>query len=294
MEELSRTLSTPMKEFMAGAFGGMLSVTVGQPLDTVKIRLQEKNSPHSTGAQVWKHMVSREGRLSVFKGMAYPFCTVALQTAVTFLSFGVAMRLFPSKENMKPEERYTQAFWSGMFSGAAQAFVVAPVDLLKIRLQLQRAVPGNPGYVGAIEMLKKIIAKNGIRGMFRGQTITLIRDTPSLGVYFYLYHRTKDALDPPTPSGQSESPAAMFFAGGIAGVLSWLAVYPIDVVKSRIQCHDKAASPYRGWVDCWRSIAKEEGHRTLWRGLTPTLQRAFLTNAAIFSGYEAILRALNG
>jgi hypothetical protein len=48
--------------------------------------------------------------------------------------------------------------------GAVQTFISSPVELLKIRLQLQRAKPGAPGYVGPLGMLRRVLKYEGVAG----------------------------------------------------------------------------------------------------------------------------------
>lgn len=209
-------------------------------------------------------------------------------------------------------------------AGVVQSFVGAPVDLLKIRLQLQQAMPGSPGYVGPLALLRSILRSEGVAGVWRGTTITMLRDTPSYGLYFVVYDvccdRIKEALAgasasrPPAAvvdldhpasvdvgrgnddagAGAAEwvEPAAQFLAGGLAGVLAWGSIYPLDVIKSRIQAAPASQSEYRGWWDCAVKSCREEGLGALTRGMGATLSRAFLVNAAIFAVYEACLSAL--
>jgi hypothetical protein len=74
---------------------------------------------------------------------------------------------------------------------------------------------------------------------------------------------------------------ATLLAGGAAGVASWASIYPLDVVKSRVQA---APGRYAGWVDCARQSVRSEGWSVLTRGLSACLLRAALVNAAIFGG----------
>ena len=78
--------------------------------------------------------------------------------------------------------------------------------------------------------------------------------------------------------------AATLLAGGAAGVASWASIYPLDVLKSRLQ-----ASPgrYAGLWDCARRSVRDEGWGVLSRGLTACLLRAAVVNAAIFGGCGA-------
>ncbi|CAD7700328.1 unnamed protein product [Ostreobium quekettii] len=185
---------------------------------------------------------------------------------------------------------------TGVFAGSVQSFVVTPVDVLKIRLQVQTAVPGQKSYVGAFGMARQIIQRAGVQGLFRGLPVTLLRDTPSHGVYFYVYHHIKDIIE---SKGHAQCSAVgapavgMFLAGGVAGVVSWLSVYPLDVCKSRVQALDRDRSPYKTWVECAAQIYRLEGAAPFWRGLIATLYRAFLVNAAIFTAYESCMSGLN-
>ena len=62
-----------------GAVGGMAGVVAGQPLDTIRIRLQQRGNKYSGISHAWKAIVSGEGSASLFKGMGYPLATSALQ-----------------------------------------------------------------------------------------------------------------------------------------------------------------------------------------------------------------------
>lgn len=75
--------STSGSEFLAGGFGGMAGVMAGHPLDTVRIRLQQPRlasavTPTSATGLI-KHIVSTEGPMALFKGMASPLATIAFQ-----------------------------------------------------------------------------------------------------------------------------------------------------------------------------------------------------------------------
>lgn len=84
-------------------------------------------------------------------------------------------------------------------------------------------------YSGAIDCAAKVVRAEGLAGLFRGTTATVFRETPAFGLYFACYEGTKDWLERRWCWGQQ---ASSFGAGGIAGTLSWVSIYPFDVVKS--------------------------------------------------------------
>ena len=64
---------------------------------------------------------------------------------------------------------------AGSFAGAVQTAIQTPVDVLKIRLQLQRAVPGMPGYKGPLAMLQHVVASEGLTGgCYHGSALLLV------------------------------------------------------------------------------------------------------------------------
>lgn len=58
---------------------------------------------------------------------------------------------------------------AGMAAGVVQTFIVTPVELLKVRQQLQTAVAGDATYVGPVQLLRQIMRAEGVRG--EGQSL---------------------------------------------------------------------------------------------------------------------------
>ncbi|KAI8473234.1 MAG: mitochondrial carrier domain-containing protein [Monoraphidium minutum] len=331
------------------AVGGMAGVVAGQPLDTLRIRLQQRGCKATSVLGVWRGMAGAEGARGLFRGLSYPLYTTALQNAVTFQSQRAGERALTAAD--APRGLLTTCA-AGMFAGAVQTLISSPVELLKIRQQLQRARPGAPGYVGPLGTLRNVVAQEGAAGLFRGFGVTLLRDIPSYGLYFVVYEvacgtlgalqrrltgrgpaaaAAADAQAAATPccadngegggggstggggatsssssggggggggggSGGSSADAGgavQFLAGGLAGMLAWLSVYPLDVVKSRIQARPARASRYSGAWHCAVQSVREEGRGVFAKGLGATLSRAFVVNAAIFACFEAATAAMD-
>lgn len=76
----------------------------------------------------------------------------------------------------------------------------------------------------------------------------------------------------------------MLLAGGVAGSASWVIVYPVDVLKTRIQS-DGMDGPlkYRSAMHCLQEGLRTEGAAFLGRGIVSTIIRAFPTNAVTFT-----------
>lgn len=102
---------------------------------------------------------------------------------------------------------------SGSLAGSVMAFVNCPIELLKVRLQIQD--PTRPKlYKNILDCARQVLMADGVKGLYRGITATLLRDIPSFAGYFGVYEGLKMAML--SDSGQL-TPFHLFLAGGIAG-----------------------------------------------------------------------------
>ncbi len=95
--------------------------------------------------------------------------------------------------------------------------------------------------------------------------------------------------------------AGLLLAGGAAGVIGWVATFPFDVLKTRMQAHlplrdAMASAEAQAAGSTWstaRAMYAESGSRVFWRGLAPTLVRAVPVNMAVFGTFEGIVLAFS-
>lgn len=282
-------------EFMAGGVGGMAGVLAGHPLDTLRIRLQQPPPPVSPGitaprpsaVTLLRGILRAEGSSGLYRGMGAPLASVAFQNAMVFQVYAILSRsLDPQMSTSEPPSYTSVAALAGVGTGALQTLILSPVELLKIRLQLEAK------HHGPVDMARDIMRREGLRGIYRGLSVTALRDAPAHGVYFWTYEYARERLHPGCRRTGQGSLATMLVSGGLAGVASWVCCYPLDVVKSRLQAQTPSSPRYRGVVDCFRKSVREEGFPVLWRGLGTAVARAFVVNGAIFSAYELALRFL--
>lgn len=85
------------------------------------------------------------------------------------------------------------------------------------------------------------------------------------------------------------TPAELLVCGGLSGFGAWLPCIPQDVLKSRIQSSTKMI----GVRQAFEQLIAESGARGLFRGIGPTMLRAFPANAATFLAYELVHKSLS-
>ncbi|KAJ8669833.1 hypothetical protein QAD02_001092 [Eretmocerus hayati] len=277
-------------DFFAGCLGGCAGVVVGYPLDTIKVHIQTQDHRNPKYKGTWhcfRTLVAKESVAGLYRGMSSPMAGVAVVNAIVFGVYGQTQKLLDdsgggnvNNGSINPNGALSSHFMAGVSAGIAQSPVCSPIELAKTRLQLQES---KNHISGPLQCLRHIYKTEGLRGIFSGFGVTLLREAPSYGVYFFTY----EAL---TRSDHPISTWHMLLAGGLAGTASWVASYPVDVVKSRLQADE--SSKYSGAIDCFRKSVRSEGWSCMFRGLSSTIIRAFPTNAATFAVVTWTMRLL--
>lgn len=185
----------------------------------------------------------------------------------------------------------SQTALAGAISGVPVALVLGPLEMLKCRLQM---MPANAGTtrVSLTDCLRQTLHEGGgIRTLFRGTGLTVLRDVPGNAVYFGTYEFLKRTLSQwEGTSISTPSIGVTVLAGGSAGVMNWIVAIPIDVVKSQWQ-----VTPVGVYRSPWHIVSHllhTEGPTALFRGLGPALMRAFPANAACLLGVETARKVL--
>ncbi|XP_019773221.2 mitochondrial basic amino acids transporter [Dendroctonus ponderosae] len=254
-------------DFLAGCIGGSAGVLIGHPLDTVKvcIQTQDSNNPRYRGTlHCLQSICTQQGFKGIYRGVTSPLFGVAGINAIVFGIYGNTQR-----HMQNPDLLISHAIAGGT-AGLVQSFICSPIELAKSTMQV-----GNTSHQNPLDCLKSIYQKNGLKGVYRGLNITILREIPAFGSYFMAYElltRRNDDLPVST--------CTMLWAGGLAGVISWILIYPIDVIKSRFQLEP---SLYKSSYDCLTKSVNSEGVSCLFRGLLPTVIRAFPVNAVTFT-----------
>ncbi|XP_071053617.1 calcium-binding mitochondrial carrier protein SCaMC-2-B isoform X5 [Onthophagus taurus] len=180
----------------------------------------------------------------------------------TYLDIGEDMNV---PDDFTPSEMQTGMWWrhlaAGGVAGAVSRTCTAPLDRLKVFLQVQQSRQK----IG--ECLKNMLHEGGLRGLWRGNGINILKIAPESAIKFAAYEHVKRFIkgDQKHNLGIYER----FIAGALAGGISQTAIYPLEVLKTRLAL--RKTGQFKGIVDAAYKIYSLEGLRSFYRGYIPNM-----------------------
>lgn len=193
-----------------------------------------------------------------------------------------------------------KSFAAGGFGGICAVAVGHPFDLVKVRLQT--AAPGT--YGGAMDVVRKTIAQDGFKGLYRGVAAPLAGVTPMFAISFWGYDlgkRLVTAVSEPAGPNGSLSIAQISAAGFFSAIPTTAVAAPFERVKVILQIQGQQAKSaasegaaaaaqqpkqFKGAFDVVGHLYKEGGLRSVFKGSVATLARDGPGSALYFATYE--------
>ncbi|KAK4473642.1 hypothetical protein MN116_002994 [Schistosoma mekongi] len=317
---------------LAGSVSGFVARAVVQPLDVIKIRFQLQMEPiEVSGTSKYQGLIQavrciskEEGTIAFWKGHVPAQMQSVAFTSVQFLSFEVILSWLRETNSLLISDNKILGlpitykpvgnFLCGCGAGFIAAVVTQPLDVLRTRFIAQ----GEPKTYGSMSHAAVcIITREGARGFFRGIVPSLLLIAPQTGIQFAIYHSVnqminqgKDYLDPKPIDKSSQfhssnrpiGPIQSLISGGLAGIGSKCVIYPLDMVKKRMQVRGfeearvqfgKIPNRNGGLCRCLIEIWQMEGAAAFFKGLRPTLLKSFVSISCRFTVYEQICRFLH-
>lgn len=322
-------------DFWAGYISGAVGILIGNPLDLIKVRLQARGRgedaaaasasatsalrSHPTPTTSTTSLYARKWWSSLVTGTAAPVLGYGALNALLFVTYHRSEAALHDALDLPPQPPNPWTTWlAGAVGGLATWIVSAPTELVKCRAQLAPPAAGDASSWG---VARDVFRREGVRGFYFGGAVTALRDSIGYGFYFWSYELSsrwfEEARRRQTGAGvgggsayAQEDAAKVLLCGGLAGVVTWASVFPLDVIKTRVQTQafgpaaaaaatplllgSHASPPQRrlGAVDVARNAYRQEGIGVFFRGLGICSVRAFFVNAVQWAAYEWIMLEL--
>ncbi|KAI6158359.1 mitochondrial carrier [Pisolithus thermaeus] len=321
-----------IKDITFGSIAGMVSKVFEHPFDLIKVRLQSQvldptarfNGPIDCLVRTWRN----EGIRGLYRGLPAPVVGAMAENATLFLSYNelqsLLRRLDPHPSSQDPT--LSQLALSGAGAGAITSFVLTPIELVKCKMQVQMLAPNkstailstSTGYTaaatsgvaslkrnalpGPVSVFVSVIRDTGFRGLWLGQTGTLIRETGGGAVWF----ACKEFVGIQLIQRRAKShglqlerkdilPMESAFAGACAGGAYNISLFPADTVKSIMQTEEELRPrgkgvPTRSFFGTAREMYRAQGIRGFYAGCGITVARSIPSSAIIFLIYDGLSR----
>nr|XP_030735305.1 calcium-binding mitochondrial carrier protein SCaMC-3 isoform X2 [Globicephala melas] len=170
-------------------------------------------------------------------------------------------------DEFSEQEKLTGTWWKQLMAGAMAGAVsrtgTAPLDRLKVFMQVHASKTNRLNILGG---LRSMIQEGGVRSLWRGNGINVLKIAPESAIKFMAYEQIKRAI-----WGQQETLHVQerFVAGSLAGATAQTIIYPMEVLKTRLTL--RRTGQYKGLLDCAWRILEREGPRAFYRGYLPNV-----------------------
>jgi solute carrier family 25 folate transporter 32 len=160
---------------------------------------------------------------------------------------------------------------SGLAAGFTTATVCAPLDVARTRHMLMATTKSHKviNYKGFLHTMSKVYRDEGLRGMYKGYSVTAVSVPVFHSLYFALFYKTKEYLDQRQIFGNSkilQDITAACSSGFICNTIT----NPLWIIRTRMQSqflHQETIPKYKGIFSGLTRVCKEEGVKALFKGL---------------------------
>ncbi|KAF9465093.1 mitochondrial carrier domain-containing protein [Collybia nuda] len=307
-----------VKDITFGSIAGICSKFFEHPFDLTKVRLQSQvldssarfNGPIDCLRKTW----ANEGFLGLYRGLPAPVFGAMVENATLFLAYSELQELVRRVMKRPVTERSTlpQLAVAAAGAGMITSFLLTPIELVKCKMQVQMLVAPKGGQKppGPLSVFASVVRNDGLRGLWRGHTGTLIRETGGTAAWFTTKEFVGRLLAARRRKREGEHSVTLTSAGNVelrpwesalsgacAGAGFNLSLFPADTVKSAMQTEEELRPkqavgakplPKMTFWATFRAMYKAQGLRGLYAGCGITIARSIPSSAIIFLIYDGL------
>lgn len=281
-------------DFTASWLAYVASLFIAHPIDTLRVRWQTLRQPPAV-------TIRRDGVRSLFAGIMSPMFGLGPMIAFIFAASDACREALRTRRWLRSDDSvllpcgYTAAevYLAGFVAGGLSSFGQGPVNF--VRTQQQNSARGGAPAITVRAVLRTLRGEEGVlRGVYRGLVMELAQNSVGRGVYFTAYESLK------VPNVAWLGATGVWAASLQTCVVWWLSVFPLDVVRTKLQADAlrRADRRFAGSAAvCFRVTVKEHGWRGLYAGLWLSMARSLASSGTALPLYDWLrprLRAWGG
>ncbi|KAJ1989548.1 mitochondrial aspartate-glutamate transporter agc1 [Dimargaris cristalligena] len=279
--------------FALGSIAGAVGATVVYPIDLVKTRMQNQRSAvvgellYKNSMDCFRKVIKNEGPKGLYRGLAPQLVGVAPEKAIK-LTMNDLVRKYTTDAKTGQIPLWAEVL-AGCTAGGSQVVFTNPLEIVKIRLQVQGEMLKSVDVVPRQSAIS-IVRQLGLVGLYKGAGACLLRDIPFSAIYFPVYAHIKKDVFLECP-GVKLGIWQLLVAGALAGMPAAYLTTPADVIKTRLQVEARQGqTAYNGIRDAARKIYAEEGFRAFFKGGVARIFRSSPQFGTTLMVYEVLQR----
>lgn len=191
----------------------------------------------------------------------------------------------------------TESMICGGIAGMVSRFVIAPLDVVKIRLQLQQ--DSSRYYRGIFHTMRQIVRDEGVTALWKGNIPAELLYVFYGATQFVTYHHVNQVINNYNETAEKWriSPGAQsFIAGATAGAGATIATYPFDLFRTLFAAQGAKKSEVKNYTSLFqtfRLIYRTEGPLGFFRGVSSSIISIAPYMGLFFASYGRIKDSLD-
>lgn len=173
---------------------------------------------------------------------------------------------------------------SGAIAGGIAKTFIAPLDRTKIHFQIHDS---KFSVNEALKFLRNTYTTHGIIALWRGNSATMVRILPYAALQYCSHEQFKTLLKVDTNERKKQHKARSFLAGSLAGLISSICTYPLDLARARMAVSN---SDKIRLIDIFKAVVWKDGYLALYRGCLPSMFGIIPYAGVTFFTYETAKR----
>jgi len=278
------------ENFMLSGVAAGVSKTAAAPIERVKLLVQNQDEMIKQGRldKPYKGVVDCTTRVFKTEGI-YPFWRGNLANvlryfptqALNFAFKDTIKAMFKTPKTAPNYVKFGSNIASGGAAGTMSLLFVYSLDYARTRLANDaKGKGGERQFNGLVDVYVKTLKSDGIQGLYRGFAISAVGIFIYRGMYFGLYDTLKPML-----LGDDAGVTVSFLLGWFVTVTAGLMSYPIDTVRRRMMMTSGGGAKYKGSIDCFTQVLKNEGPMSLMKGAGANILRG-IAGAGVLAGFD--------
>ncbi|CAD6592559.1 MAG: hypothetical protein ASARMPREDX12_006185 [Alectoria sarmentosa] len=285
---------------LAGAGGGLLSMTLTYPLITLSTRAQiESKRAQSSTYDAVRRIVQREGVTGLYSGLDSALFGIGVTNFIYYYWYEWTRAFFERAaiRSSRASKKLTtiESMVAGAIAGSATVLITNPIWVVNTRMTARQsdcsssdlptsfAAPDKPARKpSSFTTLIKLFKFEGPTALFAGVLPALVLVINPI-LQYTIFEQLKDKLE----KRKRVTPRHAFFLGAIGKLLATSITYPYITVKSRMHVASRQG-PRDGMMQSLKRVVREEGWSGLYKGIVPKVTQSVITAAFLFAFKDAL------